>query len=42
MLSRGYPEELDDEAVDRSESDGVPLSQDLADKIEDIMLPQRG
>jgi hypothetical protein len=41
-LSIGYLEELDDEAVERLESNVATLSQALADKIEDIELPRRG
>jgi hypothetical protein len=37
-----YPEELDDEAVERLESGVTPLSHALADKIEDVVLPRRG
>jgi hypothetical protein len=41
-LSEGYPNGYEDEELEKLESDVAPLSQALADGIEDMMLPQRG
>jgi hypothetical protein len=41
-LSRGYLKALNNEAMERLETDVAPLSQALADNIEEVMLPWRG
>jgi hypothetical protein len=41
-LSRGYLKALNNEAVERLETDVAPLSQALADNIEEVVLPWRG
>jgi hypothetical protein len=41
-LSGGYLDTLGDDAVEKLERAVVPLSQALADKVEDMVLPRRG
>jgi hypothetical protein len=41
-LSEGYPDGYEDEELEKLESDVAPLSQALANRIEDVVLPQRG
>jgi hypothetical protein len=41
-LSKGYPDDYEDEELEKLESDVAPLSQALADRIEDVVLPRRG
>lgn len=42
VLSCGYPVALNDEAVVQLEGGVAPFSQVLADKVKDVVLPQRG
>jgi hypothetical protein len=42
VLSEGYPDSYEDEELQKLESDVAPLSQVLVDRIEDVVLPQRG
>ena len=41
-MSHGYVTGYEVHEPDEMEAAVAPLSQDLADKIEDIVLPQRG
>lgn len=42
VLSLGYPDKYKDEGLDEHEAAVAPLSQDLADRIGDVVLPRRG
>jgi hypothetical protein len=42
VLSEGYLDSYEDEELQKLESDVAPLSQVLVDRIEDVVLPQRG
>jgi hypothetical protein len=41
-LSGGYLDTFGDDTVEKLEHAMVPLSQALADKVEDMVLPRRG
>lgn len=41
-LSLGYPDTYQDEEFERLEGEVAPLSEALADKMEDMVLPSRG
>jgi hypothetical protein len=41
-MSQGYSPSYEVEELEKMEDDVAPLSQDLANKIADAVLPQRG
>lgn len=41
-LSLGYPDAYEEDELEELENEVAPLSQALADRIEDVVLPQRG
>jgi hypothetical protein len=42
VMTQGYAPGYEDEELEKMEDDVAPLSQDLANKIANVVLPQRG
>jgi hypothetical protein len=42
VMSQGYMPGYEDKDLEKMEDDMAPLLQDLANRIADIVLPQRG
>lgn len=42
VLSQGYPDVYEEDELEEFEVEVAPLSQNLADRIEDMVLPRRG